>query len=48
MLVSVVKLATVLEEYTTEKQRFTVCFLWEKGHNAKDIYKEVFPIYGGK
>jgi hypothetical protein len=22
--------------------------LWEKGHNAKDIHKEMFPVYGGK
>jgi hypothetical protein len=22
--------------------------LWEKGLNAEDIYKEMFPIYGGK
>jgi hypothetical protein len=23
-------------------------FLWAKGLNAKDIYKEIFPVYGGK
>jgi hypothetical protein len=23
-------------------------FLWGKGLNAKDIHKEMFPIYGGK
>jgi hypothetical protein len=23
-------------------------FLWEKGLNAKDIHKEMLPIYGGK
>jgi hypothetical protein len=43
-------MATVLEEYTTEEQRSVVrfFFLWAKGLNAKDIHKEVFPIYGGK
>jgi hypothetical protein len=25
-----------------------VCFLWAKGLTAKDIHKEIFPIYGGK
>jgi hypothetical protein len=44
-LVSVVKKATVFEEYTTKEQRF---FVWAKGLNAKDIYKEMFPVYGGK
>jgi hypothetical protein len=47
-LVSVVKMATVLEEYTTEEQHFPVRFLWAKGLNAKDIHKEMFPVYGGK
>jgi hypothetical protein len=48
-LVSVVKMATVLEECATEKQRYVVlCFLWENKHNAKDIHKEIFPVYGGK
>jgi hypothetical protein len=47
-LVSVVKMATVLEECTTEEQRSDVCFLWSQGLNAKDIHKEMFPVYGGK
>jgi hypothetical protein len=47
-LVSVVKKAIVLEECTTEEQRSVVSFLWAKGFNAKDIHKEMFPIYGGK
>jgi hypothetical protein len=47
-LVSVVKMATVLEEYTTEEQRSLVSFLWVKGLTAKDIYTEIFPAYGGK
>jgi transposase len=25
-----------------------VFFLWEKGLSAKDIHKEMFPVYGGK
>jgi hypothetical protein len=46
MLVKVVKMATVLEEYTTEEQRSVVRFLWAKGLNAKDIHKEIFHLYG--
>jgi hypothetical protein len=48
-LVSVVKIATVLEECTTKEQRFVVRFFfwWAKGLNAKDI-KEMFPVYDGK
>jgi hypothetical protein len=30
------------------EQRSVVCFLWPKGHKAKDIHKEMFPVYGGK
>jgi hypothetical protein len=41
-------MATVLEEYTTKEQRSVVRFLWEKGLNAKDVHKEMFPLYGGK
>jgi transposase len=41
-------MATVLEEYPTEEQRFAVHFLWPKGLNAKDIHKEIFPVYDGK
>jgi hypothetical protein len=47
-LISGFKIATMLEEYTTEEQNFVVRFLWAKGLNAKDIYKEMFPVYGGK
>jgi hypothetical protein len=25
-----------------------VRILWAKGLNAKDIHKEIFPVYGGK
>jgi hypothetical protein len=35
-------MATVLE------QRSFVRFLWTKGFVAKDIHKEMFPVYGGK
>jgi hypothetical protein len=42
-------LATVLERCATEEQRFIVgVFLWAKGLNAKDIHKELFPVYGRK
>jgi hypothetical protein len=41
-------MVTVLEEYTTEEENFVVYFLWPKGLNAKDIHKEMFPVYGGK
>jgi hypothetical protein len=41
-------MATVPEEYITEEQRSVVRFLWAKGLNAKDIHKEMFPVYGGK
>jgi hypothetical protein len=41
-------MATVSEEYTTEKQCSVVHFLWAKGFNANDILKEMFPVYGGK
>jgi hypothetical protein len=51
MLVSVAKMATVIEGCTTEEQRSFVCFLGgggAKGLNAKDVHKEIFPAYGGK
>jgi hypothetical protein len=47
-LVSVVKMANVLGECSAEDQHFVVRFLWAKGHTAKDIHKEIFPLYGGK
>jgi hypothetical protein len=47
-LVSIVKIVTVLEVCTTEKQRSVVRFLWAKGPNANDVHKEMFPVYGGK
>jgi hypothetical protein len=41
-------MATVLEECITEEQRSVVRFLWAKGLNAKDIHKEMLPVYVGK
>jgi hypothetical protein len=47
-LVLVVKMVTVLEGCTTKGQHSIVHFLWAKGLSAKDIHKEIFPIYGRK
>jgi hypothetical protein len=47
-LVTVVKMVTVNEEYTTEEQCSVVCFLRAKGLTTKDIHKEMFPVYSGK
>jgi hypothetical protein len=47
-LVSVVKMATVLEECTTEEKHSVVCFFLAEGLSAKDIHKEMFPVYSGK
>jgi hypothetical protein len=44
MLVLVVKMVTVLEE-CIPKSSVMLCV---KGHNAKDIHKEMFSVYGGK
>jgi hypothetical protein len=41
-------MATVLEVYNTEEQRYVLRFVWSKRLNAKDIHKETFPVYGGK
>jgi hypothetical protein len=41
-------MATVLEGCTTEEERSVVRSLCSKGLNAKDIHKEMFPVYGGK
>jgi hypothetical protein len=47
-LVSVVKMATVFKACTTEEQRHVEFFLWAKGLEARDIYKEMFLVYDGK
>jgi hypothetical protein len=41
-------MTTVLEECTIEEQRSVVRYWWPKGFTAKDIPKEMFPVYGGK
>jgi hypothetical protein len=39
-------MATVLEECTIEEQRSLIRFiLWAKELNAKNIHKEMFPVY---
>jgi transposase len=38
--------ATMLEEYT--KEQCSVRFSWSNELNAKNIHKEMFPVYGGK
>jgi hypothetical protein len=45
-VVSVVKMTTMIEECTTEEQRTVVHFLWARGLPAKDIHKQIFPVYG--
>jgi hypothetical protein len=47
-LVSVVKMATMLEECTVEEVRSIVCFFVGKRLNARDVHKEMFPVYSGK
>jgi hypothetical protein len=47
-LVSVVKMATVLESVLPKSGVLLYVFLWAKGRNARDIHKEMFPVYGGK
>jgi hypothetical protein len=48
-LVSVVKIATMLEGVLL-KSSILLCifFLWTKGLYAKDIHREMFPVYSGK
>jgi hypothetical protein len=41
-------MAAVLEKFATEEQCSVAFFLWAKGLNAKDIRKEMFPVYNGK
>jgi hypothetical protein len=48
LLVSVIKMATVLE-FVLPKSSVLLCiFVWANGLTAKDVYKEMFPVYGGK
>jgi hypothetical protein len=41
-------MATVLEECTIEERRYVLRFWWAKRLIAKDIHKEMFPVYGGE
>jgi hypothetical protein len=41
-------MATVFEDSNIEEQRSVLLFLWTEGLSAKDIHKEMFPVYGGK
>jgi hypothetical protein len=41
-------MATVLVEHTNREQHSVVRFLRAKGFDAKDIHKEMIPVYGGK
>jgi hypothetical protein len=41
-------MGTVLEVFTTEEERSVVRLMWGKGLNAKNVHKEIFPVYGGK
>jgi hypothetical protein len=41
-------MATMFEGYTTEELRSLMRFFVVKRLNAKDILKEIFPVYGGK
>jgi hypothetical protein len=45
-LVSVVKMATVLEGYTTEEHGNVVFFCGQKNSVTKEVHKEMFPAYG--
>jgi hypothetical protein len=40
-------MATVLEEYITEEQRSIMRFMGKRT-GAKDIFREIFPVYIGK
>jgi hypothetical protein len=41
-------MAAVHEGSATEDQCSVVRSIWAKRLNAKDIHKEMFPLYGGK
>jgi hypothetical protein len=40
------KMVTVLNECTIMEQHAVVCFLWTKGHLAKDIPKDMLSVCG--
>jgi hypothetical protein len=41
-------MTTMFEECTIKEQHSLVRFMWANGLNAKDIHKEMFPIYSEK
>jgi hypothetical protein len=41
-------MTTMLQDRTTEEQCSVMRLLWVKELNAKDIHKEMFPVYGGE
>jgi hypothetical protein len=41
-------MATVLAECNIEEQRSVVHFLWAEVLSAKDVHKEMLPVYSGK
>jgi hypothetical protein len=41
-------MVAMLQGFPTEEQHPVVRFLWAKGLSAKNIHKEVCPVYGGK
>jgi hypothetical protein len=47
-LVSVVKMVTMLGRVYYQRAALLCIFLWAKGLTAKDIHKEMFPVFGGK
>jgi hypothetical protein len=44
-MVTVVKAAGVLGEYTYQKAEFWCASLWAKGLNVKNIHKQMFPVF---
>jgi hypothetical protein len=41
-------MATVLEEYTAEEQRYVMRFYGQKDSMDRLFIKKTFPVYGGK
>jgi hypothetical protein len=41
-------MATELDGVLPKSSVLLFTFLWAKGLNAKDIHKEMFPVYDGK
>jgi hypothetical protein len=47
-LVSVVKMATMLEELTTKEERSVMRFCGQKDSTQRIFIKKMFPVYSGK